>query len=65
MRDSYFEEFVATHLYCPFCKRSVPVKERLLLILPDGYLFEYLCSKCGESVGERKAPLERKDKICF
>ena len=37
-----------------------PVRERLLLVLPDGELYEYLCTACGESVGKRKltgAPL--------
>jgi len=36
------------------------VRERLLLVLPDGELYEYLCTCCGESVGKRKltgAPL--------
>jgi len=65
MENSYFEDFVATHLFCPECKMSVPVKERLLLILPDGYLFEYICPNCGESLGERKVPLKDKDRIYF
>jgi hypothetical protein len=34
---------------------AVPVRERLLLILPDGELYEYLCSRCGASVGEKTA----------
>jgi hypothetical protein len=29
------------------------VRERLLLVLPDGELREYLCSVCGDSVGKR------------
>jgi hypothetical protein len=32
-----------------------PVRERLLLVLPDGELYEYLCAVCGASVGKRKA----------
>jgi hypothetical protein len=31
------------------------VRERLLLVLPDGELYEYLCSACGASVGKRRA----------
>jgi hypothetical protein len=31
------------------------VRERLLLVLPDGELYEYLCAACGASVGKRKA----------
>jgi hypothetical protein len=30
------------------------VRERLLLVLPDGELREYLCSACGSSVGSRR-----------
>jgi hypothetical protein len=29
------------------------VRERLLLVLPDGELYEYLCTACGDSVGKR------------
>mgnify|MGYP001822762702 CR=1 FL=1 len=50
-----FEEFQASALYCPRCKTARPVRERLLLVLPDGELYEYLCSACGTSVGKRKA----------
>lgn len=41
----------------------MPVQERLLLILPDGYLFEYLCSNCGRVVGDKKTRLNEKDRI--
>lgn len=60
-----YEDLVATNLYCASCKRSMPVKERLLLVLPDGYLFEYLCTNCGSSVGEKKVKLNSKDRILF
>jgi len=50
-----FEEFQASALFCPRCRTARPVRERLLLILPDGELYEYLCSVCGSSVGKRKA----------
>jgi len=30
------------------------VRERLLLVLPDGELHEYLCARCGTSAGTRK-----------
>ena len=54
-----FEEFQASALYCPRCRTARPVRERLLLVLPDGELFEYLCSACGESVGKRKAEADQ------
>ena len=49
-----FKNFNATHLLCPKCKVATPARERLLLILPDGELYEYVCSKCGSSLGKRK-----------
>ena len=50
-----FEEFQASALFCARCQAARPVRERLLLILPDGELYEYLCAACGSSVGKRKA----------
>jgi hypothetical protein len=49
-----FDKFQATSLFCPKCKEATEVRERLLLILPDGDLFDYRCSLCGSSVGQRK-----------
>lgn len=48
-----FKALKATELYCPKCKQSMPVIERLLLVLPEGDKYEYLCANCGESVGDR------------
>jgi hypothetical protein len=50
-----FEEFQASALFCARCQTARPVRERLLLVLPDGELYEYLCAACGASVGKRKA----------
>jgi hypothetical protein len=52
MREQ-FGAFTASELYCPKCRKSQPVRERLLLVLPSGELHEYLCVGCGESLGER------------
>ncbi len=49
-----FEEFQASVLFCARCRQAQPVRERLLLVLPDGELHEYLCTGCGSSVGSRK-----------
>src|SRR5881397_2971820 len=49
-----FGAFTASELYCPKCKRSQPVRERLLLVLPSGELHEYVCSRCATSLGERE-----------
>jgi hypothetical protein len=59
MRKSNFEEFEATALYCPRCKAAVPVRKRLLLVLPEGDEYEYLCAYCSSSVGikiDKNAP---------
>ena len=55
-----FESFKASRLYCRRCAKSMPVRERLLLILPDKDLYEYLCTGCGDSLGEREVSLEEK-----
>jgi hypothetical protein len=49
-----FEQFQATVLFCDRCRFAQPVRERLLLVLPDGELHEYLCTACGASIGSRK-----------
>jgi hypothetical protein len=51
--EETFKEFDATELYCPKCTRAVPVRKRLLLILPEGEKFEYLCALCSTSVGTK------------
>jgi hypothetical protein len=48
-----FREFDATELYCPRCGRSMPVRKRLLLILPEGEKYEYLCAFCATSTGNK------------
>jgi hypothetical protein len=50
---SAYKEFDATELYCPRCKQSVPVRKRLLLVVPEGEKFEYLCAVCSTSVGTK------------
>lgn len=48
-----YKEFDATELYCPRCRRAVPVRKFLLLVLPDGDKYEYRCALCSESVGTK------------
>ena len=43
----------AVELFCPKCGRSMPVREPLPLVLPEGDKYEYLCVRCGTSVGDR------------
>ena len=49
-----FEDLKASELYCPRCKVSQPVRERLLLVLPHSELHDYRCTTCGTSVGSRE-----------
>jgi len=53
MQKSSFEQFEATSLYCPRCRAAVPVRRRLLLVLPEGEEYEYLCAYCSTSVGTK------------
>ena len=48
-----YKDFDATELYCPKCKQAVAVRKRLLLVLPDGDKYEYLCAYCSETVGTK------------
>ncbi|TAL09622.1 MAG: cytoplasmic protein [Nitrospirae bacterium] len=48
-----FRSFKASALYCPQCRQATPVHERLLLVLPDGNLYEYRCVHCGTSTGSK------------
>jgi len=50
---SQFEGLAARALHCPRCNAAMPVRERLLLVLPDGELHEYLCARCLTSLGTR------------
>ncbi|MBN2034718.1 MAG: cytoplasmic protein [Deltaproteobacteria bacterium] len=51
--EAQFKEFEATELYCSKCRRAVPVRKFLLLILPDGDKYEYRCAYCGNKVGDK------------
>jgi len=57
-----FDQFEATSLYCPRCKAAVPVRKKLLLVLPGGDEYEYLCAYCSSSVGmkidKESSPIE-------
>jgi len=52
-RPGNYKEFDATELYCSRCQRAVPVRKRLLLVLPEGDKYEYVCTFCSESVGTK------------
>ena len=58
-RQSDFEELEASQIFCPTCKRSMPVRKRLLLVLLDKELFDYVCANCGTAVGKKEQPWRR------
>ena len=56
--DSY-DQMEASLLLCPKCRRATPVRKRLLIVLPEGDKFDYVCTVCGTVSGdkiERPAP---------
>ena len=56
MSQQQFENFTASSLYCEKCKAAMPVRERLLLILPDKEIYDYLCTGCGRRSVSAKSP---------
>jgi hypothetical protein len=55
-----YGQFEASALFCSRCRRAVPVRKRLLLVLPDGDKYEYLCTYCSNSLGT-KMEYEQRD----
>ncbi|MDD5724391.1 MAG: cytoplasmic protein [Syntrophales bacterium] len=53
MTRKTYGDFDATELYCPRCKRAVPVRKRLLLIMTNGDKYDYTCVYCGTSIGDK------------
>jgi len=51
---SQFENLRASSLYCQKCAKAMPVREKLLLVLPDKEIYDYLCTGCASSVGQRE-----------
>lgn len=48
-----FEEFEATSLFCGRCRRATRARRKLLLVLPTGHKYDYVCAECGASVGAK------------
>ena len=51
--SAQFQSLNASLLYCPTCREATPARERLLLVLPSGNKYEYVCSYCSTSTGEK------------
>jgi hypothetical protein len=57
--DSY-DQLEASMLLCPTCRVAQPVRKRLLLVLPQGDKFEYVCTLCGAVCGDKLEPPARR-----
>ncbi len=53
MSPEQYRDFDATELFCPNCRRAVPVRKRLLLVLAAGDKYDYTCVYCGTSCGDK------------
>jgi len=52
-QDGQFRSLRASLLFCPTCRVATPARERLLLVLPTGNKYQYVCAQCGTSTGEK------------
>lgn len=50
--DAY-DSLEASLLLCPTCRKAQPVRKRLLLVLPQGDKYEYVCTQCGSTCGDK------------
>ena len=55
-----FGSLRASSLYCQKCREAKPVRERLLLVLPGKEIYDYLCTSCANSVGQREVTAAEK-----
>jgi len=55
MKDQY-QDLTASYLFCAKCRQATPVREKILLYLPGKTLYDYICTRCGNSVGKREKP---------
>ena len=49
-----FESLRASSLYCKKRAAAMPVREQLLLVLPEKEIYDYLCTGCASSLGQRE-----------
>jgi hypothetical protein len=49
-----FGSLRASSLYCRRCGKAMPVRERLLLVLPGKEIYDYVCAGCADSLGQRE-----------
>ena len=59
MERQQFKNLRASSLWCNKCKAAMPVRERLLLVLAEREIYDYLCTGCAESLGQREVSAAR------
>lgn len=59
-RRGQFSTLRASSLYCQKCRKAMPVRERLLLVLPGKEIYDYLCTGCAGSLGQREVTAAEK-----
>lgn len=59
-QQGQFGSLRASSLYCSKCREAKPVRERLLLVLPGKEIYDYLCTVCAGSVGQREVTAAEK-----
>jgi len=55
-----FGSLEASLLHCPRCRQAKPVRKRLLLIVPEGEKYEYVCQTCGTPCASKVEPMSAK-----
>lgn len=53
MPGKQFEGIEASLLLCPRCRVAQPVRKQLLLCLPEGDKYEFVCVRCGSTCGDK------------
>lgn len=48
-----FDQMEASLLFCAKCNQATPVRKRLLIVLPEGDKFDYVCTQCGSVSGDK------------
>lgn len=62
-KQASFQQLEASLLYCPRCRQAMPVRKKLLLILPEGNKFEYLCTTCSSTCGDKIEPDQERPRL--
>ena len=48
-----YRDMEASMLFCSKCNKAVPVRKNLLLILPEGEKYDYICTICSSPIGSK------------